>query len=241
MTGFSGRSYWLVGASEGLGREIARQLYAKGAGLILSARNAERLEDLAKELPGSRVVPLDVTDMDAVRAAANAVGRIDGVIYNAATYDPVAASKWDGPAVIRMVDVNLIGALRVLGEVVPGFVAAGRGDITLIGSLAGYRGLPKSIGYGAGKAGMISLAETMRVDLAGSGVTVRLVNPGFIRTRLTDKNEFKMPMIMEPEASARRVVRAMGSRRFRTDFPAPFSWFIRFLSVLPDVLVLRGR
>lgn len=93
----------------------------------------------------------------------------------------------------------------------------------MIGSLAGYHGLPAAIGYGASKAALISLAETMRHDLAGTGVTVRIVNPGFIKTRLTKKNGFKMPMLMSPEDAADRVVNAMARRRFRTDFPAPFS------------------
>ena len=111
----------------------------------------------------------------------------------------------------------------------------------MIGSLAGYRGLPKAIGYGASKAALVSLAETMRHDLRDSGIVVRLVNPGFIKTRLTDKNDFKMPMLMTPEHAAKRVLKAMRKRRFRTDFPAPFSWMIRVLAYLPDILIYRGK
>lgn len=241
MAQFKGKTFWLVGASHGLGREIARQLDREGARLILSARSAEALEELAAELNAARAVPVDVTDMQSVRQAAQQAGSVDGIIYNAGTYEPMRTQNWDNAAVLAMSDVNFTGALRVLGQVVPGFVAAGRGDITLVGSLAGYRGLPASIGYGASKAALISLAETMRHDLKGSGITVRVVNPGFIRTRLTDKNSFKMPQLMDPKSAAGHVVAAMKSHRFRTDFPRPFSFMIKALDHLPDWLIYRGK
>jgi short-subunit dehydrogenase len=240
MSEFSGRTYWLIGASEGLGRALAQALAAEGATLVLSARSADRLESLAEELPGARTLPLDVSDTAAVRDAARSVGSIDGMIYCAGAYEPMSAREWNSRAALTMCEVNFMGAVRVLGEVVPRFVAAGAGDITLIGSLSGYRGLPASIGYSAGKAGLVSLAETMRHDLKGTGVVVRIVNPGFIKTRLTDKNEFRMPQLMSPDDAARRVVKAMKRRRFRTDFPAPFSWAIRGFDYLPDLLVYRG-
>ncbi|AAV94767.1 SDR family NAD(P)-dependent oxidoreductase [Ruegeria pomeroyi] len=241
MTQFSGKTFWLIGASEGLGRALAKRLDGEGARVILSARNGDRLEQLRDELQNALVVPLDVTDTAAVQKAAASVGPLDGVIYNAGAYEPMRATDWDSDAALRMSDVNFTGALRVLGEVVPGFVRQGRGDITLVGSLAGYRGLPAAIGYGASKAALVSLAETMRFDLKGTGITVRLVNPGFIKTRLTAKNSFRMPMLMTPETAAEHVLKAMRKRRFRTDFPAPFSWAIRCMDYLPDILVYRGR
>ena len=240
MTGFSGKTYWLVGASEGLGRALAQQLSAEGAHLIMSARNADRLKSLCHELPNSRPLQMDVTDPQAVRQAAAQLRQLDGVIYNAGAYAPMRATAWDKEAALTMCDVNFIGAMRVLGEVVPEFVRRGQGDITLVGSLAGYHGLPAAIGYGASKAALVSLAETMRFDLKGTGVVVRLVNPGFIKTRLTQKNSFKMPMLMQPEAAASRVLQAMRKSRFRTDFPAPFSWALRLFSALPDMF-LYGR
>lgn len=241
MTDFSGKTYWLIGASEGLGREIAKLLDAAGAIVVLSARNADRLHSLSAELQRAQVVPLDVTDTQAVRQAAKDIGTIDGVIYNAGAYDPMTATNWDSAAALTMCEVNFMGAMRVLGEVMPQFSAAHRGDITLVGSLAGYSGLPAAIGYGASKSALVSLAETMRHDLKDTGITVRLVNPGFIKTRLTAKNTFKMPMLMTPEAAAQRVFKAMKSRRFRTDFPAPFSWALRAIAYLPDLIVYRGK
>lgn len=236
---FHAKTYWLVGASEGLGRALAHQLAQEGAELVLSSRNVERLETLAAELPKAQAVAMDVTNSESVRQATKAVQSIDAVIYNAGAYEPMRASEWDTEQALNMCDVNYLGALRVIGEILPCFIERGSGDITLIGSLAGYRGLPAAVGYGASKAALASLAETMRYDLKGTGITVRLVNPGFIRTRLTEKNNFKMPMLMSPERAANQVLRAMRSRRFRTDFPAPFSWAIRGLQFLPDMLAFR--
>ena len=241
MTGFEGKTYWIVGASEGLGRALAQGLSERGAHLVLSARNADRLAEICATLPNARAVPFDVTDLEAVRRAVAEVGEVDGLVYNAGAYEPMRTGDWDTEAVLSMTDVNYTGALRVLGETVPVFVSAGRGDITLIGSLSGYRGLPAAVGYAASKAALVSLAETMRFDLAGTGVTVRIVNPGFIKTRLTEKNNFKMPMLMSVEDAAERVIKAMSRRRFRTDFPAPFSWVIRLLDYLPDILIYRGK
>lgn len=241
MTDFNGKTYWLIGASEGLGWAIAQELGTRGAKLILSSRNVERLTSLCGSLPDACAVPIDVTDLASVQRAVAKIGQVDGLIYNAGAYEPMRATEWDTETALAISDVNYSGVLRVLGETVPGFVTAGKGDITLVGSLAGYRGLPAAIGYGASKAALISLAETMRFDLAETGVTVRLVNPGFIKTRLTEKNSFKMPMLMTPEDAASRVVRAMTKRRFRTDFPAPFSWVIRALAFLPDLLIYRGK
>lgn len=241
MSAFQGQTFWLIGASEGLGRALAKQLDAEGARLILSARNETRLRSLKNELSAARVIPLDATDLEAVRDAVSEAGSLDGIIYCAGDYDPMSARDWNTEGALRINDINYVGALRVLGETVPQMVRLEDGDITLVGSLSGYRGLPAAIGYGASKAALISLAETMRHDLKGTGVTVRIVNPGFIQTRLTDKNSFSMPQIMSPEAAASKVMKAMRSRRFRTDFPAPFSWFFKVLNCLPDWVVYRGR
>lgn len=229
----SGKTYWLVGASEGLGRALAAELAQAGARVILSARNADRLGELADTLTGTTALPMDVTDADSVIRAAGLTGPIDGVIYCAGTYAPVDATDWADAEVQAMAEVNFVGALRVLGQVVPRMVAQGNGHVVLIGSLAGFRGLPGAIGYGASKAALMHLAENLKVDLRGTGVRVQCVNPGFIRTRLTDKNDFDMPMIQSPETAAGIVRRAMEGRRFSTSFPAPFSWIFQLGRFLP--------
>ena len=240
MREWAGKRYWLVGASEGLGRALAERLSRCGCRLVLSARNAERLQALADELPGpTEVVPMDVADMDSVRAAADTVGEVDGLVFLSGVYWPFGAQEWDVDHAVTMADVNFTGALRVLGTVVPGMVARGAGHVVLTGSLAGFRGLPRSIGYGSSKAGLMHLAESMRCDLRASGVTVQLANPGFIRTRLTDKNDFRMPFLMEPEAAAAAMFSHMSQDGFASSFPGLFSLLFRGANLLPDALYFR--
>jgi NADP-dependent 3-hydroxy acid dehydrogenase YdfG len=217
-------------------------LVQAGAHVIVSARSETRLQELASELGNATVLPMNVTDATSVERAAQTVGPIDGVIYNAGAYEPMHTQEWDSQAALTMLDVNFTGALRILGHIVPKFTANNQGDITLIGSLAGYRGLPSAIGYGASKAALISLAETMRQDLKESGVTVRIVNPGFIKTRLTEKNSFAMPQLMSPEVAAKHVVKAMRHNRFRTDFPHPFHGCSKhFTCYLTGSSIAEGR
>lgn len=235
MRDWAGKRYWLVGASEGLGRALAERLSRCGVELILSARTAERLEELAASLPGkAQVLPMDVRDAASVRAAAEAVGQIDGVVYLSGVYWPFGAKAWEAEHAEAMVDVNLTGAVRVLGAVVPGMVARGAGHVVITGSLAGFRGLPNSIGYGASKAGLMHLAESMRCDLQNTGVEVQLANPGFIRTRLTEKNDFSMPFLMEQETAAQRMFDHMSGTAFAANFPTLFSLVFRGGNLLPD-------
>lgn len=241
MTDWQGKRYWLVGASEGLGAALAHKLNAAGAEVIVSACNEARLGELVAALPGrARAVPVDVRDDASVAQAAEAVGEIDGLVYLAGVYWPMPATGWRADEATAMADVNFTGAVRVLGHVVPGMVAKGAGHIVLTGSLSGFRGLPGAIGYAASKAGVMSLAESMRADLWRSGVRVQLANPGFIRTRLTDKNAFHMPFIMSPEAAAQEMFELMCDvGTFQRHFPRLFSYVFRLSRFLPDGLYYR--
>lgn len=236
---FAGQTWWLVGASEGLGRALAELMAADGANVIVSARDSTRLSDLAQSLPNARAVPMDVTDTDSVRAAAEQVGAVDGFVYLAGVYWPMRAQEYDGDKVLAMFDVNLLGAARVLDGVLPGMIARGQGHIVLTGSLAGYRGLPGAVGYGASKAGLMHLAETLHADLRGSGVRVQQINPGFIRTRLTEKNDFSMPFILDADAAAARMASIMRTSRFKAAFPTLFSMVFRIGRFLPGWLYDR--
>ncbi|WP_209427730.1 SDR family NAD(P)-dependent oxidoreductase [Pararhodobacter sp. SW119] len=240
MRPLRGKRYWLVGASEGLGRALAERMSRAGVALVLSARSSDRLEELAATLPGpAEVLPMDVSDPTSVRAAAEKAGEVDGLVFLASVYWPQAARDWDPEQVETMLDVNLTGAARVLGAVVPAMVAHGAGHVVVTGSLAGYRGLPGAIGYGASKAGLMSLAESMAVDLKGTGVDVQLINPGYIRTRQTAKNDFTMPGILEPEVAAGVFLDHMRTTRFRLSFPFAFSLVFRLGRLLPDRLWTR--
>ncbi len=240
MKDWSGKRWWLVGASEGLGRALAEVMSRAGAELVLSGRDEGRLQALAAGLPGRcRCLPVDVRDSAAVRAAAVEAGPLDGVVYLAGVYWPMSAGAWDFERAEAMADVNFTGGVRVFGAVVPQMLAQGSGHIVVVGSLAGFGGLPGSIGYGSSKAGLMHLAESMQADLRGSGIRVQLANPGFIRTRLTDLNEFRMPSIMEPQDAARRLFDHMQTDRFACSFPAPFAWMFRLGRLLPDWLYFR--
>ena len=211
-----------------------------GCSLVLSARNADSLSALADSLPGpARVVVCDVSDRGSVEQAAQAAGEIDGLVYLAGVYWPFPATEWHADQTETMFDVNLTGAARVLGQVVPAMVARGAGHVVITGSLSGYRGLPGSIGYSSSKAGLMHLAESMHADLRGSGVDVQLANPGFIRTRLTDKNDFAMPFLMEPDQAADEMLTLMRSEKFQRAFPRVFSWLFRGANFLPDWAYFR--
>lgn len=235
MRDWRGKRYWLVGASEGLGRALAQRLSAAGAEVILSARSAGRLEELAAELPGpARVVTVDVSDRASVEAAAAEAGEIDGVVYLAGVYWPMKSQEWDAEKAEAMADINFTGCVRTLGAVLPEMVARGRGHVVLTGSLSGFRGLPGAVGYGASKAAVMSLAETMHADLRGSGIEVQVANPGFIKTRLTDKNDFKMPFLMTPEEAAGAMFALMDGKAFKKNFPWGFGAVFRLSQFLPD-------
>ena len=235
MRDWAGKRYWLVGASEGLGRALADRMSAAGVHLVLSARDEDRLREVADALPGpATVAPCDIACDASVAAAAEIAGEVDGVVLLAGVYWPHAAQDWDAGHVTKMCDVNLTGFARVLGHVMPAMVARDAGHVVITGSLSGFRGLPGAIGYSASKAGVMALAESMHYDLRRSGVDVQLANPGFIRTRLTDKNDFRMPFIMEPEEAAEIMWHFMQTDRFKKSFPTLFSYVFRGSQFLPD-------
>ena len=231
----NGKKYWIIGASEGLGRELAIQLSNLGVELVVSARNKVRLDGLSLRTK-AEVISLDVLDINSVRKAFKAVGKIDGIVYAAGDYTPLNSTVWNIDEVDKMIAINFTGVARVLGLVVPKFIAQNYGHIVMIGSLSGFRGLPNAIGYGASKAGMMHLAENIKADLYKSNIKVQLINPGFIKTRLTEKNNFKMPFIMTAEDAAKHVIRAMRRNRFQTNFPVMFSLIFRMTNFLPAFL-----
>ena len=240
MTDWQEKRYWLVGASEGLGREVAFCLSRAGAEVIVSARSEERLKELVADLPGkASYMTVDVTDRAAVESAAGQIGDIDGVVYLAGVYWPMKAQEWDNEKADMMGEVNFLGASRVVGSVIKDMVTKNAGHIVLVGSLSGFRGLPGAIGYCSSKAGMMALAESMQADLRTSPINVQLINPGFIKTRLTEKNDFNMPFIMSPEDAAKEVFEHMNTEHFKKSFPLVFSWVFRLSQFMPDWMYYR--
>ena len=240
MRDFKGKRYWLIGASEGLGAALAQNMSAAGADLVLSSRDKAKLEMLASGLSGqAQVCPVDVSDQGDVDRALSEVGDLDGVVYLAGLYWPMPAQEWNPEQATAMMEVNLTGAMRTLGPLMQNFVQKDAGHIVITGSLVGFRGLPRSIGYTASKSGLMTLADGMYYDVQKTGVAIQLVNPGYIKTRLTDKNNFKMPFIMEPEKAADIMFRHMQSNRFAISFPRVFSLLFRLGPLLPSWLYYR--
>ena len=158
------------------------------------------------------------------------------MIYNAGAYESMNARALDAGRMDAMLDVNYRGAVRMLEHVLPHFLARNAGRLVLVASVAAYRGLPNALGYGASKAALLHLAQNLRADLLDTGITVQVVNPGFVRTRLTAKNTFSMPFLLEPEAAARQLIAGMEGGRFEIHFPKRFTCVMKVLRLLPQGL-----
>lgn len=240
ITGWQGQRIWLIGASSGIGYALAQALHARGAQVIVSARQHEALADFVAQHPDSTAAPLDVTDAQAVAATAQhllAAGPLDVVCYCAGYYQPMRADALDLPVLLRHQAVNVGGALHTLAAVVPGLLAqaqAGRHPhLSLVASVAGWRGLPQSVAYGPTKAALINLAETLFLDLRPHGIGVSVVNPGFVATPLTEKNTFSMPALLTPAQAAQAIVRGWERGAFDVHFPRRFTLWLRLLRLLP--------
>ena len=242
MRDWNGRTVWLVGASTGIGRATASILHAQGARVVVSARNAGALAAFVNAHPGAQALPLDATDPLAVKAAAQtlvAQGALDCVVYCAGHYHAMSATHMDMPDLLRHNEINYLGALYLLDAVSPQMLAQAvnpstgqRGHISLMGSVAGYRGLPNSLAYGPTKAALINLTETLYLDLCNKGVGVSLINPGFVDTPLTRQNQFKMPALITPEQAAEEILHGWAQGAFEIHFPKRFTRLMKALQLL---------
>ena len=244
MKDWAGRTAWLVGASTGIGRALASALHARGARVVVSARKAEALHAFVSEHPGALALPMDVTDLPAVKAATQqilATGGLDCMVYCAGHYREMTATAFDLPDMLRHCQINYEGALHLLDAVLPHFLARSKavstgsfnGHISLISSVAGYRGLPKSLAYGPTKAALINLSETLYLDLHERGIGVSLINPGFVDTPLTEQNKFTMPALISTEEAAQEILRGWEKGEFEIHFPKRFTYVMKLLQLLP--------
>jgi len=234
---WQGRRVWLIGASTGIGAATATLMLARGARVALSARKQASLEQLAHGAPNALVLPLDVLDHAALLAARDAIvaawGGFDLVVLLAGGYNEMRADAIDLAAVDAMIDLNLRAAYLCLDAVVPQLLKQGVGGIGLVASVAGYGGLPKALVYGATKAAVINLTETLYFDLHDKGLAVYQINPGFVDTPLTRNNDFKMPDLMTPEAAALAMVDGFEKGEFHIHFPKRFTFGLRLARLLP--------
>ena len=233
---WQGKRIWLVGASSGIGLALAGQLHALGAQVLVSARRAGPLQDFATAHPGSLALPLDVTDREAVArvtAQALAGGPLDLVCYCAGHYHAMRATDIDLPDLLRHHEINTVGVLYLLHALTPALLAQGHGHISLVSSVAGYRGLPQALAYGPTKAALINLAEVLYLDLHPRGLGVSLVNPGFVETPLTAGNQFHMPALITADVAAREMIRGWSRGEFEIHFPRRFTRVMKLLALLP--------
>ncbi|MBK9605133.1 MAG: SDR family NAD(P)-dependent oxidoreductase [Betaproteobacteria bacterium] len=228
---------WIIGASTGIGAATARALLAAGARVALSARKADALAEVAGASERALVLPLDYTDSAAVRAAWTTLqrdwGRVDLVLVVAGTHQEMRAWELDEAAAMALLKTNLHGVIGTCAVVVPGLLAQGAGALGIVASVAGYRGLPKALIYGASKAAVINFTESLYLDLEPKGIGVYLISPGFVKTPLTDSNDFKMPALISAEEAAGMILKGLRQGRFEIHFPKRFTLLLKFLQMLP--------
>jgi NAD(P)-dependent dehydrogenase (short-subunit alcohol dehydrogenase family) len=244
ITDWTGRVVWLVGASTGIGLATAEQLHARGATVVVSARNAAAIAQFEASHAGSLGIALDATDRAAMGNAAQTIvarfGRIDLALYCAGHYKALRATAFDLEQMLQHDKVNYVGALYLLDAVLPVLIRQKSGHLSLVSSVAGYRGLPNSLAYGPTKAALINLAETLYLDLEPLGIGVSVVCPGFVETPLTATNEFKMPALIKPEEAAREMIAGWAAGEFEIHFPKRFTRFVKALSHLSDGLYFKA-
>lgn len=238
ITDWRGMRVWLLGASSGIGAALARELATRGARLALSARDEDRLRQLG--IVGAACIACDATGPAKVAAARDsalaALGGLDLAIYLAGDYRPMSADELDAAEIERQVAVNFTGAAHFAAATLPalrrGTAGTPRG-LVLVASVAAYRGLPRALAYGPGKAALAHFAEILHLELAGPELGIWLVSPGFVATRLTAQNDFAMPALLTPEEAARLTVDGLARGRFEIHYPRRFTLFLKLLRLLP--------
>ncbi len=236
MTG-QWRTAWITGASTGIGRELALQLAASGVSVAASARSADTLKELANESANIHPFPVDVSRPDAMAATykeiVGTIGQVDLAIFNAALWTPMFARDLDADRVKAAMEVNYGGVVNGLSCAIPEMRARRAGHIAIVASVAGYRGLPRSLAYGPTKAALINLAETLRIELERDGIVISLVNPGFVKTPMTAVNDFPMPFALEADDAAARIIRGLRKHSFEIAFPWRFVIILKMMRILP--------
>lgn len=237
ITDWYEKRVWVIGASTGIGAEVARQLLRKGARVAISARNLVALQELAAEQKNAVVLPLDVTHHAEVKSAAeillNKWQGIDLVLIVAGAYNEMRADSFDLTVVNQLIDVNLRGVFNSLDAVLPTLLAQKQGGIGIVSSVAGFSGLPKALIYGPTKAALINLCESLYFDLHPRGNAVYLINPGFVETPATAGNAFAMPALISAERAAQEIIDGMERGHFHIHFPKRFTNWLRMARLLP--------
>jgi len=236
---FSGKRVWVIGASSGIGEACANALLAQGAKVALSSRRVERLNAIAAQAQADQalVIPLDVTNDDqfhgAYQTLLNTWGGLDLLLFVSGMYIPLRADDFEIQAAEQTIEANLLGPMRAVALVLPEMLKEHAGHIAIVGSVAGYSGLPKALAYGPSKAGIINFCETLYYDLLPEGVSVHMISPGFVATEATAQNDFEMPALISAAQAATEILSGIQRGEFDIHFPKRFSRFLKLLRILP--------
>tara|TARA_B100000989_G_C19488226_1_gene448504 strand:+ start:169 stop:921 length:753 start_codon:yes stop_codon:yes gene_type:complete len=231
------KKIWITGASSGIGKAAAEKFAKEGWKVAVSARRKELLDELAKD-QNITSFPLDVTNRDQInkvfKSILNEFGDLDICLFSSGTYEPKDEQSIDPDKIKNVMNVNFLGVIDCVKAVEDFFKNKQSGHISIVSSIAGYRGLPNSSGYGPSKAALTNFSESIYFDFKKYKVKVSVVSPGFIRTPLTDKNEFPMPFLRSPEFAAEKIYNGlMNSSSFEIDFPKQLTFTLKFLRILP--------
>ena len=234
---------WITGASSGIGAALAQELAERGWTVAISARRQSELNTIAAANERIHAYVCDVTDREAMRKTAADIeaahGPIALAVLNAGIYLPTNLPEFDADLFDRSFEVNLGGVVNGLNALVPSMVQRGKGHISFVASVTGYGGLGTSAAYGATKAALLNMAESMAMDLRANGVHVSSIAPGFVRTPATDSNEFPMPFIIEAEAAAKRIADGLARNKTHIAFPKRFTFLLRLINLLPRSLYVK--
>lgn len=238
---------WITGASGGMGRELALQMVREGYTIIGSARSEDKLKKMEREaqsLKGTfHRLPCDVTDCDAMAAAVEEIetahGPIRLAVFNAGNYWPTAGEALDIDAFRKTYEINVFGVINGLVPVAEKMKAHGKGQIALVASVSGYSGLPSASAYGASKAALNNMAESLKFDFDKMNIRIQVVNPGFVDTPLTEKNTFDMPALMPVDKAVRRIIDGFERGGFEITFPRRFTYLLKLMRMLPHSLYFR--
>jgi len=236
---FSEKRVWVIGASSGIGEACAKALLSQGAKVALSSRRAERLNQIALmgQVGQTLVIPLDVTDnaqlQESYTSILNTWGGIDLLLFVSGMYVPLRADHFDIQIAEKTIDANLLGPMRAVALVLPEMLKAHSGHIAIVGSVAGYSGLPKALAYGPSKAAIINFCENLYYDLLPTGVSVHMISPGYVATEATAQNDFEMPALITADVAAEEILSGIQKGEFDIHFPKRFSRFLKFLRILP--------
>ncbi len=236
------KKIWITGASSGIGKAVAEKFAKEGWKVAVSARRKELLDDLAKN-QNIESFPLDVTNRSQINEVFNNIlvkfSNLDICLFSSGTYEPKDEQNIDPDKIKNVMSVNFLGVIDCVKAVEKYFKSKKSGHISIVSSIAGYRGLPNSSGYGPSKAALTNFSESIYFDFKKFGVRVSVVSPGFIKTPLTDKNEFPMPFLKTPDYAAEKIFSGLvRSNAFEIHFPKGLTLTLKFLRILPYKLYL---